>query len=317
MKGVWEPMRKHWKTLAAGLCACLALAGAAGAVSEAPESSAAPVSRGEFVEALYGAHRSWGGAAAEGTMDAPFRDVGAWSEYFPAVCWAKELGIAGGYGDGTFGLDEPVTRQQAAVMLCRYGELVGLSRAEAADLTGYEDAASVPAWCRDAVAWAVGGGLWFSGSGDRLNGAEPVTEEELETLMHWLFRGGLIPAKELAAQAPGLTLELVSASPAGARVRLENRTEETFGYGEDYGLCRQVNGGWYWVNWDMDVTLMGYRQLPGETRELSWTWEDALWGGTLPAGTYRIALEGDLKEGSYPTPGQGEPAAVSAEFTLP
>ena len=258
---------KPLETLAAGLCACLALTGAAGAVSEAPEPSAAPVSRGEFVEALYGAHRSWGGAAAEQTGGAPFRDVGAWSEYFPAVCWAKELGIAGGYGDGAFGLDEPVTRQQAAVMLCRYGELVDLSRAEAADLTGYEDAASVPAWCRDAVAWAVGGGLWFSG-GARLDGAEPVTEEELETLIHWLFRGGLLPAEELAAQMPGLTLELVSASPAGAKVRLENGTEETFGYGEDYSLCRKVNGGWYWVNGDMEVTLMGYRLLPGKTRAL-------------------------------------------------
>ena len=94
------------------LCACLLLAGTAGAAE--PSAGTAEVSRGAFVDALYDAHVANGGTpvVSEGSA-APFRDVGSWSPYFEALCWAKASGIAGGYAGGAFRPSVPVTRQQA------------------------------------------------------------------------------------------------------------------------------------------------------------------------------------------------------------
>lgn len=49
----------------------------------------------------------------------PFTDVksGAW--YWPAITWAAKEGIALGYGDGRFGPNDPVTREQLAALLWR------------------------------------------------------------------------------------------------------------------------------------------------------------------------------------------------------
>lgn len=67
------------------------------------------MSRGAFADALYDAHVAHGGApvVSEGSS-APFRDVGSWSPYFEALCWAKASGIAGGYAGGAFRPAAPV-----------------------------------------------------------------------------------------------------------------------------------------------------------------------------------------------------------------
>ena len=78
------------------------------------------VSRGAFVDALYDTHILHGGTPVVSDSSTPFRDVGTWSPYFEALCWAKASGIAGGYSGGTFRPAAPVTRQQAAAMLHRY-----------------------------------------------------------------------------------------------------------------------------------------------------------------------------------------------------
>ena len=41
------------------------------------------------------------------------------------------------------------------------------------------------------MAWAVGSGLWFSGSAAELKPAEAVTGEELTVLLERLYVGGL------------------------------------------------------------------------------------------------------------------------------
>ena len=87
------------------LCACLLLAGTAGAAE--PSAGTAEVSRGAFVDALYDAHVANGGTpvVSEGSA-APFRDVGSWSPYCEALCWAKASGIAGCtiLGDGNISI---------------------------------------------------------------------------------------------------------------------------------------------------------------------------------------------------------------------
>ena len=46
-----------------------------------------------------------------------FSDVAGEAWYTEAIRWAAGQGIAGGYGNGTFGPNDPITREQLAVML--------------------------------------------------------------------------------------------------------------------------------------------------------------------------------------------------------
>ena len=85
--------------------------------------------------------------------------------------------------------------------------------------------------------------------------AENVSWEELAVLTQRLFLGGM-PAAALSAAPEGLTMELQQCTTTGAVVVLQNAAEETFSYGADYGLYRQVNGGWYQMNKEMDASAM-------------------------------------------------------------
>ena len=114
-------------------------------------------------------------------------------------------------------------------------------------------------------------GLWFSGSATELQAAENVSWEELAVLTQRLFLGGM-PAAALSAAPEGLTMELQQCTTTGAVVVLQNAAEETFSYGADYGLYRQVNGGWYQMNKEMDTIAIAYELAPGESRKLTLSW---------------------------------------------
>ena len=150
-----------WKRILVCVCAAALLGGAASAV-EGTAAASSGVTRGAFIQALYRAHVTNGGAAVESAGNpAPFSDVGVWSQYFEALCWAKGAGIAGGYAGGTFRPEQTITREQAAVMLYRYGKAADrpLQPASSQALEGYADAATIPPWSKEAVEWAVGNGL--------------------------------------------------------------------------------------------------------------------------------------------------------------
>lgn len=116
------------------------------ATTFAPEAT---LTRAMLATAL---HRMSGTPAVS---DAPvFSDAVAGSWYSDALSWAAKNGIISGYGDGTFGVNDPTTREQAVTILWRYaGEPEG---ATAADIS---DAALVSTWAQAAVRWANANGI--------------------------------------------------------------------------------------------------------------------------------------------------------------
>ncbi len=103
----------------------------------------------------------------------PFSDVseGAW--YTEAVRWAASEKVAQGYGNGKFGTDDLVTREQMVSLLWRMN---GSPDGEAADLSVYPDAGSVSPWAGDALSWAVGSGVIPDGN-NSLAPRKTVTRE--------------------------------------------------------------------------------------------------------------------------------------------
>ena len=92
----------------------------------------------------------------------PFTDVEADTWYTDAVIWAAGEGIICGYGNGLFGTEDPVTREQMVTIFWRYN---GSPTAENADLSKFTDADKISGWAQQAMEWAVSVGV-ISGKGN-------------------------------------------------------------------------------------------------------------------------------------------------------
>ena len=113
-------------------------------------------SRGMIVTILYRLE-----GEPEVTAENPFDDVEADRWYTDAVIWAAENEIVGGYGDGKFGPNDDITREQLAAILYRYAQFKGLdvSVGEDTNILDFEDAGAWSDWSVDALQWAVVSGI--------------------------------------------------------------------------------------------------------------------------------------------------------------
>lgn len=118
--------------------------------------------RGQIVTILW---RLSGSPVVNYLMD--FDDVDPAAYYAEAIRWATSEGIAGGYGGGVFGPNDPITREQLAVMLYQYAWNMGydLSIGEDTNILSYADAFDVSEYAVSALQWACGAGI-ISGTGD-------------------------------------------------------------------------------------------------------------------------------------------------------
>lgn len=81
--------------------------------------------------------------------------------YSEAVAWAAEQGIVSGYGNGLFGPNDNITREQLAVMLWRYaGEPVATDKE-----LHFTDEGEASGYALDALRWATENGI-INGYGD-------------------------------------------------------------------------------------------------------------------------------------------------------
>lgn len=117
----------------------------------APEEE---VTREEFVKMLMGVFAVPVQAAAAEFADA---DSQAW--YYPYVATASVLGIIEGYSDSQFGVGDPITRQDIAVICARMLESRGLTLERVRNYTGFGDSGDIADYAREAVAQLYQGGI--------------------------------------------------------------------------------------------------------------------------------------------------------------
>jgi hypothetical protein len=134
--------------------------------------------RGMIVTIL---HRMEGAPAAQGGN--AFLDVPAGQYYTDAVAWAAAKGIVGGYGDGNFGPNDPITREQMAAMLYRYASQKGYDVAGRADLSSYTDAQLISGYAQDALAWANDQGLVKGTSATTLTPGGEASRAEVAVIL--------------------------------------------------------------------------------------------------------------------------------------
>lgn len=107
-----------------------------------------PMTRGMLVAVLARLDEADTGAYA----GSDFSDVAVNSWYAPYVKWAHDTGVIRGYGDGTFGPEDIVTRAQMATMIANYIEKSNRNILAADSVTkAFRDMDQVPTWARQGM----------------------------------------------------------------------------------------------------------------------------------------------------------------------
>lgn len=100
--------------------------------------------------AVFNLWRAKGSPAPEGEYSFTDEPMGGFMR--DAIHWAGSTGLSKGYGDGTFGCNDPITNEQFAVLFYR---LIGSPAVEGGFPADYPYAGSVSSWARDAMLRAV------------------------------------------------------------------------------------------------------------------------------------------------------------------
>ena len=129
--------------------------------SDTTFSPDAAMTRGMVAKVLHNLEGS-----PESAYKGAFRDVapGAW--YEEAVYWAAGEGIVSGYGNGLYGPNDPVTREQLAAILYRYAQSKGQGFTGAwMFLLDYADRGEVSEWAYESMCWMTMKGI-INGTGN-------------------------------------------------------------------------------------------------------------------------------------------------------
>ena len=125
-----------------------------------------PMSRGMLAVVLHNLESNPAQA-----LTGAFTDVDNSQWYAEGVAWAEAQGIIGGYGNGQFGPNDNITREQLAVMLWRYA---GSPAATDRELH-FADADKVSDWAMAALRWATEKGIINGKGGGILDPQGPAT----------------------------------------------------------------------------------------------------------------------------------------------
>ena len=149
---MFTDVTKNWAYPGIQYCVTHGIMGGMGDGTFAPTGT---TTRAQIVQILYNLE---GTPTVSGTT--PFTDLTA-NWYKPAILWAYQNNVVAGTSPTTFDPDQPVTREQIAVILTQYMfHVLKMERTwTPADLSKFPDGAQVSSWAKEAMQDAVALGL--------------------------------------------------------------------------------------------------------------------------------------------------------------
>ena len=149
---MFTDVTKNWAYPGIQYCVTHGIMGGMGDGTFAPTGT---TTRAQIVQILYNLE---GTPAVSGTT--PFTDLTA-NWYKPAILWAYQNNVVAGTSPTTFAPDQPVTREQIAVILTQYMfHVLKMERTwTPADLSKFPDGANVSSWAKEAMQDVVALGL--------------------------------------------------------------------------------------------------------------------------------------------------------------
>lgn len=141
----FRDIEKHWAGDSIRFLANRDILKGKGADSFDPDGN---VTRAEFITMLA---NSMDGITVAGTKSAGFDDVkiGAW--YTDYINWAVSQGIVSGYGDGRFGPNDKITREQMALMTDNFIKAMDMKPDVVKANAEFADKAAISSWSTAAV----------------------------------------------------------------------------------------------------------------------------------------------------------------------
>jgi S-layer homology domain len=119
-----------------------------------------------------------------------FRDVKATDWYAAPVYWAVKKGIVSGMNDQTFAPNQPISRQDLAVLLTNFLQKVeGKSLAEVTTQKAFMDAAKISPYAKDAVSMMQKAGIISGKSNNTFDPAGKATRAEVAKVLSLLLKG--------------------------------------------------------------------------------------------------------------------------------
>jgi len=112
-----------------------------------------------------------------------FTDVDDDEWYYKAVEWAAKNDIVNGLGNGKFGPNQNITREQLAAILFRYADCKNSSTRYGSSLTKFTDYKSVSSYAEEALEWAVYEGI-ITGDGNKLMPKGNATRAQAAAMFH-------------------------------------------------------------------------------------------------------------------------------------
>ena len=112
------------------------------------------VTRAEFLKMILTAFKLESAGA-----EINFLDVTAGDWYYEYVKTAFSLGIAGGYGDGYFGANDSITRQDAAVIMARAAKAANITLEKTSEMKDFSDSGSISEYAAESVKSLVESGI--------------------------------------------------------------------------------------------------------------------------------------------------------------
>ena len=149
------------------------------------------MTRSMLVTVLY---RLAGSPEVEGSSK--FSDVAPNAYYTDAVIWATQNGIVGGYDNGQFGTNDPVSREQMATILYRYAQHMEYDVSLVKGLNDYTDSNQVSSYAVRAMQWAVANGIINGTSSTTLSSQGSATRSQVAVILMRFDEEIAVPAEQ-------------------------------------------------------------------------------------------------------------------------
>lgn len=187
---VWHPVTfadvaKHWAKASVNNMGSRMVVTGYDADTYKPD---ADITRAEFAAIVV---RALGLAAETGESD--FRDVNTADWYCGYIQTAASYGLINGYGNGAFGPNDKITREQAMVIIARAMELTGLKKnLTESEVSGtlalYADADAVSGYAKSGVAECVWAKVVSGRTTATVNPQEHITRAEVAVVVERLLQ---------------------------------------------------------------------------------------------------------------------------------
>ncbi len=125
--------------------------------------------------------RSYGEIEASGNQS--FTDCDCDAYYGKYIAWASENSIISGYGNGRFGPDDQITREQMAAILYRFADFLSVLPDSMDTVLGYPDADSISDYAKTAAIYCQTTGVIGGHTGGVFAPRETATRAEITAII--------------------------------------------------------------------------------------------------------------------------------------